>query len=100
LRSADQHHHQVGDHVQVHDVALVETAQGVVDHAHRTLDDPLAGGHDGVGLLAAEHVGGDLGRVGEPAQPGVDHRHPGHVQPLLEVGLEGGDHPLGHVPRR
>ena len=58
-----------------------------VDHAHRALDDLLAGGDDRLGLLAAEHGLGDLGRVGEMREARLVDLDAGLGQALLELLL-------------
>jgi len=57
---AAQDHEQVGDHrglallVQLDDALVLEPLQGELDHADRSLDDPLPGADHGVGLLLAQ----------------------------------------------
>src|SRR5690606_3486159 len=53
-------------------------------------DDAGAGGDDGAGLLPLQHRLGDLGRVGQMADAGLDDTDAGLVQPLLDL--------LGQVP--
>ena len=59
-----------------------------LDEADGALDHRLAGGEDRLGLLAAEHHLGDLRRVGEVGQPGLEDLDAGALQPALQLGLE------------
>ena len=52
------------------DLFFLELAQGHLHHAHRAVDDFLAGVDDRLGLLAAEHQASHLRRVGQVGQPG------------------------------
>jgi hypothetical protein len=44
---------------------------------------------DGLGLLAAQHHLGDLGRIGQVRELGVFHRHAGGLEALLQFGAQG-----------
>ncbi len=89
-----EHNHQVADHrcltflVEIDHVTIAETLKGELDHAHRSLDDVLAGGDDGRGLLAAQHRLGDLWRVGDPDDLAVHDSEPGSLDPAGDFGQE------------
>ena len=50
---------------------VAQTLQGHVNHRHGALDDLFAGRNDGVGLLAAQHHGGDFGGIGQIVDAGI-----------------------------
>ena len=87
---ATEHNHQVADHrrfaffVEVDDATLTEASERELDHAHCTVDDTRAGGHDCAGLLTAQHGLGDLRSVGEVADPYLDDLEPGDDDPLRD----------------
>ena len=60
----------------------LEPGERHLDHPDGALDDPRSRGDDRVGLLAAQHRLGDLGRVGEVADPHLDDLHTGDRDPL------------------
>src|SRR6185295_11217185 len=62
---------------------------------NRPLDDLEPRGDDGGRLLAAEHRLGDLGRVGEVADPGLDDLDPGPLEAFGELLLEDAVHMVG-----
>ena len=68
---AAQHHEQVRDHgrlallVELDRALFRQTLKRHFDHADRAVDDHLARVDDGAGLLALEHDGRNLGRIGE-----------------------------------
>jgi hypothetical protein len=45
------------------------------------------GGDDGLGLLAAQHRLGDLGRVGEVGQPRLEDLDAGDGEPVLQLAV-------------
>ena len=63
---------------------LGEALQGHLHHANGALHDHLPGVNDGAGLLALEHDGGDLRRVGEVCDPGLDDLQAG----VRHLGLD------------
>ena len=74
--------------VQLDDLLTGEPLQGHLDHADRPLDDLLPRRDHGAGLLALEHGVGDLGRVGQVADPGLQDLDPRLLEPVLDLGLE------------
>ena len=68
-----RHHGRLALFVQFDDMLVAEAVERHVHHRHGTLDDLLAGGDDGIGLLAAQHHGGDFGRIGQVVDAGLDH---------------------------
>ena len=87
-----EHDEQVGDHrrlallVQFDDMFAAQTLQGHVDHRHGALDDLFAGRNNGVGLLTAQHHGGDFGSIGQIVDAGFDHLDAGHRQAFVGAG--------------
>ena len=85
-----ENHEQIADHggllglVQLYDILVVYLLEGHLHHGYGTLDYLLAGGDDGLGLLAAQHDGRDLGCVGEVVDAGLEYRYAGHLQALVE----------------
>ena len=77
------------------DVLVRELLQRQLHHADGPLDDLEPGRDDGGGLLAAEHRLGDLGRVGEVADPGLDDADAGPLEALGELLLEDAVHVVG-----
>ena len=92
---AGEDDHQVRNHrglalgIELDEVRVGELGKRHLDEADRALDHRPASGEDRFGLLAAEHHLGDLGRVGEVGQPGLEDLDPGQLQPGLELGLKG-----------
>ena len=68
---AAEHHQQVRDHgrlaflVELDRALFRQTLKRHFDHADRAVNDHLARVDDGAGLLALEHDGRNLGRIGE-----------------------------------
>ena len=91
---AAQDDEQVGDHsglalfVQLDHAFLFETLQGQLDHADRAFDDPEPSADHGAGRLLAQHGLGDLRRIGQPGQPGLNDVHPGLPDPVGDLGRE------------
>ena len=67
-----------------------------IDHADRSFDDPRAGGHHGVGLLAPEHGLRDLLGVGQVGDAHLDDFEPGDGDALGHFGRQLARH---HVSR-
>ena len=65
-----------------------EHRQRHLHHADRALDDALPGRDDGAGLLPLQHRRGDLRRVGEVADAGLEHLDAGLGQPILDLALQ------------
>ena len=81
--------------------ALVQAAERHLDHADGTFDDPRASGHDGVGLLAAQHRLRDLLGVGQVGDADLDDLEPGDGDPLGHLdGQLAGDDVGGAAQRR
>ena len=57
-------------------------------HADGALDDALPGGDDRAGLLALQHGAGDLRRVGQVAEPRLQHLDARLREPFLDLALQ------------
>jgi hypothetical protein len=75
---AGEDDHQVGDHrclalgVHLGEIGVGELGERSLDQRDRSLDHRPARGEDRLGLLATEHDLGDLRRVGEVTEPGLE----------------------------
>src|SRR5215469_15525536 len=91
---AAQNDKHVADHgrlallVELDDAVDGEPGQSRLDHADRAVHDLLAGGHDRVGLLPAEHGVRDFRSVAELRDPGLDDVHARRGDPLGHVRTE------------
>jgi hypothetical protein len=72
----------------VHDAFCDSIVERHFHHADGAFDDALAGGDDGAGLLALQHRGGDLRRVGEVADARLEHLDAGLRQSLVDLALQ------------
>ena len=86
--------HQVGDHrclalgVELNEVGIRELPKRHLHEADRARDHRPARREDRLGLLAAQHHLGDLGRVREMRQARLEDVDPGRRQAFLELGLQ------------
>ena len=91
-----QHHHQVGDHlrfavvVEGNEPRFAEFCEGELHHADCAFHYGGAGVHDGFCLLALEHGGSDLLRVGKVSDARFDDLDARDLDALLQIETEGG----------
>lgn len=74
--------------VQVDDAVALQSIERQLHHADGTLYDLGPSGNDRLGLLTLEHRGGDLRRVGQVADPRLDHFDACLGESLLNIDLE------------
>ena len=80
--AAAEHHQEIGDHrrfpliIQFNGLFFFQTFQRHFYHSHSAVYDHFPGVDNGGGLLALQHDGGDLRRVGKVGDPGIDDLKP------------------------
>ena len=96
-----EHDKQVGDHgrlalfVEVDHIGLVELVESHFDHADGAVDDHLTGIDDRAGLLSLEHDRGDLRRVSQMGDAGVDDLEAGRFDLRLDLIFDALCHEFG-----
>lgn len=87
---------EVADHggfpfvVEGEHLLFLQLAEGHIDHTDGAVDNFLAGGDDGFGLLPSEHGLGDFRGIGEVGEAGFLDDDAGFGEAFLQFAAEGG----------